>query len=108
MSKFGNKVVKKVVVTNENNVNQEKNITINEKKENQLINHQQVIDQAKESLNNLKQQANKQIQERPINISINQKFDKSALVALGSSVVLMISAFLPCISSVSVSSFVFH
>ena len=101
----GNKVVKKVVVTNENNVNQEKNITINEKKENQLINHQQVIDQAKESLNNLKQQANKQIQERPINISINQKFDKSALVALGSSVVLMISAFLPCISSVSVSSF---
>ena len=70
----GNKVVKKVVVTNENNVNQEKNITINEKKENQLINHQQVIDQAKESLNNLKQQANKQIQERPINISINQKF----------------------------------
>ena len=50
----GNKVVKKVVVTNENNVNQEKNITINEKKENQLINHQQVIDQAKESLNNLK------------------------------------------------------
>ena len=46
------------------------------------------FDTSKESLNNLKQQANKQIQERPINISINQKFDKSALVALGSSVVL--------------------
>ena len=88
----GNKVVKKVVITNE-------------KRENQPINHQQVIDQAKESLNNLKQQANKQIQERQINISVNQKFDKSALVALGSSVVLMISAFLPCISSISVSSF---
>ena len=88
----GNKVVKKVVITNE-------------KRENQPINHQQVIDQAKESLNNLKQQANKQIQERQINISVNQKFDKSALVALGSSVVLMISAFLPCISSISVSNF---
>lgn len=97
----GNKVVKKVVITNENNVNQENCFHVNEKRENQPINHQQVIDQAKESLNNLKQQANKQIQERQINISVNQKFDKSALVALGSSVVLMISAFLPCISSIS-------
>ena len=78
----GNKVVKKVVVSNDDNINQ-----------------------AKKSLNNLKQQANSQIQERPINISINQKFEKSTLVALISSAVVMISAFLPCISSISVSSF---
>ena len=50
----GNKVVKKVVITNENNVNQENCFHVNEKRENQPINHQQVIDQAKESLNNLK------------------------------------------------------
>lgn len=102
----GNKVVKKVVASNENKVNQEKNATINEKRENDSINHQQIIDQVKDSLNNLKQQVNTQNQEnRPISISINQKFEKSTLVALISSAVLMISAFLPCISSVSVSSF---
>ena len=100
----GNKVVKKVVTTNENNGNQGNNFNVNEK-ENHPTNHQQVIDQAKESLNNLKQQASNQIQESPINISINQKFSKSTLVALISGAVLMISAFLPCISSISVSSF---
>ena len=101
----GNKVVKKVVVSNDDNINQESNLNVDANKENQPINHQQIIDQAKKSLNNLKQQANSQIKERPINISINQKFEKSTLVALISSAVVMISAFLPCISSISVSRF---
>lgn len=101
----GNKVVKKVVVSNDDNINQESNLNVDANKENQPINHQQIIDQAKKSLNNLKQLANSQIKERPINISINQKFEKSTLVALISSAVVMISAFLPCISSISVSRF---
>ena len=49
----GNKVVKKVVVSNDDNINQESNLNVDANKENQPINHQQIIDQAKKSLNNL-------------------------------------------------------
>lgn len=93
----GNKVVKKVVATNENNENQRNNFNVNEK-ENHPINHQQVIDQAKESFNNLKQQTSNQIQGSPINISINQKFDNSKLIAIFSSIALIISPFLTFVS----------
>lgn len=109
----GNKV-KKIVASNESHVTQTNSSIKNERKEAAPVNHQQVIDQARDSFNNAKTQTASQNQNsqatyqtqnnQPI-VSINQKLGKSALVSLVSSVIVIVSAFLPCISSVSVSRF---
>lgn len=96
----GNKIGKKVVVSNNSNLQRD---TVINRNQDTVSNSNQYVNQTNTSRNNLNQESNNQIlKDKTISLSINREVKRSSLIALASSIVLAISTVLP-IMTLSVS-----